>query len=36
MYTGVLPFFAMLPVLIVLLMPFPQIAGWLPTTMMGR
>ena len=35
-YTGVLPFFAMMLVLIVLLMLFPQIAVWLPTTMMGR
>jgi len=34
-YTGVLPFFAMMLVLIVLLMLFPQIAVWLPTTMMG-
>jgi hypothetical protein len=34
--TGVLPFFAMMLVLIVLLMLFPQIAVWLPTTMMGR
>jgi TRAP-type C4-dicarboxylate transport system permease large subunit len=29
-------FFAMMLVLIVLLMLFPQIAVWLPTTMMGR
>jgi TRAP-type C4-dicarboxylate transport system permease large subunit len=32
----VLPFFATMLVLIVLLMLFPQIAVWLPTTMMGR
>jgi len=36
MRTGVLPFFATMLVLIVLLMLFPQIAVWLPTTMMGR
>ncbi|HVQ75835.1 MAG TPA: TRAP transporter large permease subunit [Candidatus Binatia bacterium] len=35
-YVGVLPFFAMMLVLIVLLMNFPQIALWLPTTMMGH
>lgn len=35
-YLGVLPFFAMMLILIVLLMNFPQIALWLPTTMMGR
>ncbi len=35
-YIGVLPFFAMMLVLIVLLMAFPQIARWLPTTMMGH
>ncbi len=35
-YIGVLPFFGMMLVLIVLLMQFPQIALWLPQTMMGR
>lgn len=34
-YIGVLPFFAMMLVLIALLIEFPQIALWLPTTMMG-
>jgi C4-dicarboxylate transporter DctM subunit len=35
-YLGVLPFFVMMLVLIALLLIFPQIAVWLPTTMMGR
>ena len=34
-YVGVMPFFAMMLVLIVLLMVLPGIALWLPTTMMG-
>jgi TRAP-type C4-dicarboxylate transport system permease large subunit len=36
LYVGVLPFLGMMLCLIVLLMIFPQIALWLPTTMMGR
>ena len=35
-YVGVMPFFAMMIVAIVLLMIFPQIATWLPTTMKGN
>ena len=34
-YVGVMPFFVMMIVAIVLLMLFPQIALWLPTTMKG-
>ncbi|MBI4636825.1 MAG: TRAP transporter large permease subunit, partial [Candidatus Rokubacteria bacterium] len=34
-YVGVMPFFVMMIVAIVLLMTFPQIALWLPTTMKG-
>ncbi len=36
LYLGVLPFFGMMLVLIALLMVWPSIALWLPTTMMGR
>ena len=35
-YVGVLPFFIMMIVAIVILMIFPQIALWLPTTMKGN
>jgi TRAP-type C4-dicarboxylate transport system permease large subunit len=35
-YVGVLPFFLTMIVAIVLLMVFPQIALWLPTTMRGH
>src|SRR5712691_1439729 len=35
-YIGVLPFFGMMLLEIVLLMLFPEIALWLPQTMMGR
>ena len=35
-YIGVLPFFGMMLLEIVLLMLFPQVALWLPQTMMGR
>lgn len=34
-YVGVMPFFVMMIVAIILLMVFPQIALWLPTTMKG-
>jgi tripartite ATP-independent transporter DctM subunit len=34
-YVGVMPFFVMMIVAIVILMVFPQIALWLPTTMKG-
>jgi TRAP-type C4-dicarboxylate transport system permease large subunit len=35
-YVGVLPFFAAMLVAIVLVMLFPQLALWLPTTMHGN
>lgn len=35
-YVGVMPFFLMMIVALVLLMIFPQIATWLPTTMKGN
>ncbi len=35
-YVGVMPFFTMMIIAIVILMLFPQIATWLPTTMKGN